>query len=101
MRAYRCMLVAVAGLVIASSGHAATRDYTKLTCGNFLASGTDNMAVLLWWLRGYHAGKSGNAPFESTDQTYARRLGFYCGSHRAENLIDTSERILNELDRGI
>lgn len=99
MRAHRCMLVAVAGLVIGSSGHAATRDYAKLTRGDFVTSGKANMAVLLWWLHGYHAGKSGNIPFETTDP-YPSRLGFYCGSHRAENLFDTSERILNELDRG-
>lgn len=56
--------------------------------------------MLLWWLHGYHAGKSGNVPFETTDP-YPSHLGFYCGSHRAENLIDTSERILTELERGI
>lgn len=100
MRAHRCVLAAVAWLAIASAGHAANRDYTQLTCGNFLASGMGNMAVIIWWLRGYHAGKSGNIPFDTTDP-YAARLGFYCGSHRAESLIDTSERILGDLDRGI
>jgi hypothetical protein len=100
MRAHRCLLAAVAGLAIAGSGQAANCDYAKITCGSFLASGKDNMAVMLWWLRGYHAGKRGNIPFEPSD-AYAARLGFYCGSHRAENLIDTSERILGEIDRGI
>jgi acid stress chaperone HdeB len=100
MHAHRCVLATVTWLVIAVPGDAATRDYTKLTCGNFLASGKDNMAVMIWWLRGYHAGKSGNISFDTSDP-YAARLGFYCGSHRAENLIDTSERILGDLDRGI
>jgi acid stress chaperone HdeB len=100
---YRCILsAAVLAFVLTGidPANAAQRDYGKLTCGNFLSSGTDNMAVLIWWLRGYHAGKSGNIPFETRDP-YAARLGFYCGSHRADNLIDTSERIFNELDRGI
>jgi hypothetical protein len=33
------------------------------------------MAVLLWWLHGYHAGKSGNIPFETTDP-YPSRQAF-------------------------
>lgn len=84
----------------APTAYAVSRDYRQLTCGNFLASGKDNMAVLIWWLRGYHAGRSGNIVFDTTDP-YAARLGFHCGSHRADNLIDTSERILDEIDRGI
>jgi len=79
---------------------AAGRDYGKLTCGNFLAAGRDNMAVIMWWLRGYHAGRSGNIPFDATD-SYASRLGYFCGSNRLANLLETSERILGELDRGI
>jgi hypothetical protein len=77
-----------------------TRDYGALTCGNFLASGHDNMAVIIWWLRGHYAGKTGVNSFDPKD-AYASRLGFFCGSHRDANLIDTSERILTDLDRGI
>ena len=77
-----------------------TRDYGALTCGNFLASGHDNMAVIIWWLRGHHAGKTGMNSFDTKD-AYAGRLGFFCGSHRGANLIETSERILADLDRGI
>lgn len=91
------LALALTGLVAAN---AAQRDYSRLTCGNFLRSGKDNMAVLMWWLRGYHAGKSGNIAFDASDP-YPARLGFYCGSHRGDNLLDTSERILTELDHGI
>jgi hypothetical protein len=104
MRNHRRAILAAASIIalLASinAAHAKSFDYAKLTCGSFLASGKDNMAVIIWWLRGYHAGKSGNAAFDSADP-YAKRLGFYCGSHRAENLIDTSEHILTDLDRGI
>ena len=100
----RAGMFAAAGIVFLlghpAAGESKHRDYSQLTCANFLDSGKDNMAVLLWWLRGYHAGKSGNIPFETGDP-YAARLGFYCGSHRAANLLDTSERILTELDHGI
>lgn len=96
------LAAAVVGVLLISHGAAlaVNRDYSKLTCGDFLGSGKPNMAVLLWWLRGYHAGKSGNIPFDTGDP-YAARLGFFCGSHRGDNLLDTSERILNELDHGI
>ena len=56
--------------------------------------------MLLWGLRGGHAGKSGNIPFE-TAHAYPARLGFYRGSHCGDNLIETSERILSEFDHGI
>lgn len=94
------------GLLIAGMGarvsaqNTGTRDYGALTCGNFLASGHDNMAVIIWWLRGHHAGKTGVDSFDPKD-AYAKRLGFFCGSHRGANLIETSERILADLDRGI
>ncbi len=103
MQDYRRIFSAAAMTVALCQAHAAnavTRDYRQLTCGDFLGAGKGNMAVIIWWLRGYHAGKSGNVAFDTADP-YAARLGFYCGSHRADNLIDTSERILDELDRGI
>ena len=77
-----------------------TRDYGALTCQDFLASGKGNMAVIIWWLRGHHTGKTGVNSFALKD-AYAKRLGFYCGNHPGANLIETSERILTELDRGI
>jgi hypothetical protein len=92
--------LAIAWLANAGGGEARSRDLAKITCGDFLASGQANMAVIIMWLRGYHAGRSGITPYDAADP-YAGRLGSYCGSHRAENLIDTSERILSELDRGI
>ena len=93
-------VVLVVALFGVASADAAPRDYSKLTCADFLASGQTNMAPLIMWLRGYHAGKSGHVAFDPSDP-YAARLGSYCGSHRADNLLDTSERILGELDRGI
>jgi hypothetical protein len=72
----------------------------KITCGEFLASGRANMAALISWLRGYHAGKTGIIPFQSPSP-YGGRLGFYCRQHPHANLIEASERILADLDRGI
>ena len=70
------------------------------TCRRFLASGQANMAALISWLRGYHAGKTGMIPFQSPDPD-GGRLGFYCKQHPDANLIDASEQILTALDQGI
>ena len=104
MRAQRGILaaaVATALLVHAGAGQAKSSNYGAFSCGDFLAAGKPSIAVIIWWLRGYHAGKTGNTTFDSSSDGYAGRLGFYCGSHRAANLIDTSEHILDELDKGI
>jgi HdeA/HdeB family len=34
-------------------------DMTQLTCEGLLAAGHDNVATMLTWLQGYHAGKNG------------------------------------------
>ena len=75
-------------------------DNRTITCRGFLASGQANMAALISWLRGYHAGKTGVIPYQSPDP-YGGRLGFYCKQHPDANLIDASEQILTTIDHGI
>jgi hypothetical protein len=101
MRLYRFVLFAVV-LVMAGAPNARSRemDTAKITCRSFLASGRENMAVIIMWLRGYHAGKTGVIPYQSPDP-YGGRLGFYCKQHPDASVIDASEQILAELDRGI
>jgi hypothetical protein len=103
MRAQHSILAAVVAALLANAGagQAKSMNYGAFSCGDFLGAGKASMAVIIWWLRGYHAGKSGTTIFDPAADGYAGRLGFYCGNHRAANLIDTSERILDELDRGI
>jgi hypothetical protein len=78
---------------------AAPLDYGLLTCTSLLASGQENMTYILWWLRGYHAGRRGVPMFDPQD-AYAARLIYYCRHHPRANLVSESERILSELDRG-
>jgi hypothetical protein len=95
--------MALAGAVFTSSPTltlGASRDYGAITCGAFLAAGQTNMGYILWWLRGYHAGRRGVPLFDPQD-AYAARLGYYCRSHPRARLLDVSERILSQLDRGI
>jgi hypothetical protein len=105
MRSYRQVVLAaaVAAALLAHAGatQAKSSNYGTFSCGDFLAAGKPSIAVIIWWLRGYHAGKTGNTTFDSSSDGYAGRLGFFCGSHRGDNLIETSERILSEIDRGI
>jgi hypothetical protein len=99
MSYFRCVLsAAVIVTAIAPSAHCL--DFSKVTCRAFLASGPANMAALFMFLRGYHSGKSGIIPYDSHDP-YPGRLGFYCRQHPDANLIETSEKILSELERGI
>jgi hypothetical protein len=102
MRAVQSLLLAaamIAGAVPSANG----LDMVHVTCRAFLASGHDNMAAIIMWLRGYHAGKSG--VIAATDvanmRAYGGRLGRYCKEHPDENAIDASEKILADEDHGI
>jgi hypothetical protein len=99
MRLYRRALLAAA-FVATSPPAARSLDLSGVTCHQFLASGTFNMAPMMMFLRGYHAGKTGVIPYDSHD-TYARQLGVYCRQHPTANLVESSERILVELDHGL
>ena len=99
MRGFVILALASVAVAQANAQNAGTRDYGALTCRDFVGSGKDNMAVIIWWLRGHHAGKTGVNSFDPKD-AYAKRLGFFCGSNPRANLIEASERILNDLDRG-
>jgi hypothetical protein len=96
---FPCVFLAVVYATGAPSADGRELDNRTITCRAFLASGQNNMAALIGWLRGYHAGKSGVIPRQSPD-AYGGRLGFYCQQHPDDNLIETSEKILTELDHG-
>jgi hypothetical protein len=99
MRLHRCSLSA-AVLVMTAAPGAHCLDFSNVTCREFLASGPGNMAAIFMFLRGYHSGKHGVIANDSHDR-YAGRLGFYCKQHPNANLIESSEQILSELDRGL
>jgi acid stress chaperone HdeB len=103
MRRYCCTLFA-AVLAVAGASHAlADFDMAHVTCGGFLASGPANMKVIIMWLRGYHAGKSGAVARTHTAEmrAYGRKLGRYCRMHPNARVIDASEQILTDEDQGI
>ena len=93
-------VVLLAGGLAAGDLAAREIDPSKIACAEFLASTQDVKASLISWLRGYHAGKSGASRYDSA-APYGARLGRYCHDYPAANLIEVSERILAEFDRGI
>lgn len=101
MRLYACVLLVAVLAGGAPSAYSQELDNRTITCRAFLASGKENMSALIGWLRGYHAGKTGIIPRPLHDTVYGGRLGFYCKQHPDANLIEASEQILAELDRGI
>lgn len=96
----RCVFFAAVYVLPTPSGDGTEFDNRTITCRAFLASGQDNMAALIMWLLGYHAGKTGIIPFQDNGP-YAGRLGTFCKQHPDANLIEVSENILTELDRGL
>lgn len=93
-------MLAVAYATAAPSADGKELDNRTITCPAFLAAGQNNMAALIMWLLGYHAGKTGIIPYQDGGP-YAGRLGTFCKQHPDANLIETSENILTELDHGI
>jgi hypothetical protein len=61
MRLCRSVLLAIL-LAAPNASDGQMLDNRTITCREFLASGKANMAALISWLRGYHAGKTGIIP---------------------------------------
>src|SRR5580704_1142348 len=95
---FPCVFLAVVFATGAPIADGKELDNRRITGRAFLASGQNNMAALISWLRGYHAGKSGVVPYQFPD-AYGGRLGFYCQQHPDDNLIEASEKILTVLDQ--
>ncbi len=95
-----CVFLAAVCVLPTPSADGMEFDNRTITCGAFLASGQNNMAALIMWLFGYHAGKTGIIPYQDSSGPYAGRLGAFCQQHPDANLIETSEKILTELDHG-
>jgi hypothetical protein len=84
VRLYYSIFLVVIFVVSMPSAQSRELNNGNITCRQFLASGQANMAALISWLRGYHAGKTGVIPFQSPDP-YGGRLGFYCKQHPDTN----------------
>ena len=93
----RSSLLGIA-LMCAVASTARATDMSQLTCPAFFATGHDNVAALIMWLRGYHAGETGTAILaDSADmKSYGTALGTYCQKHPDSSILDASEHVLGD-----
>jgi hypothetical protein len=98
----RSRAILFSAAIIVASQNARALDMSKLTCRAFFASGHDNIAAMIMWLRGYHAGRTGTviAGDSAEMQGYGTRLGNYCKEHPDSSVLDASEHALTDEDRG-
>jgi HdeA/HdeB family len=94
MRLDRSLIAAA--LVLAATSSALGLDMAHVTCGALVTADNDDIEAVVIWLRGYHAGKTGD--MATTDnaelQEYALDLGTYCKSHIDDLAVHASENIL-------
>lgn len=101
MRLCPHLFLAVA-LILAGAPKAHGFDMADVSCRAFVLAGRDNIATMITWLLGYHAGKSGIVAASNLAgmHDYGVRLGRYCQEHPRARLIDASEKVLEAEDRG-
>jgi hypothetical protein len=93
MRLYLGLIVAA---LVFGTSNTLGLDMAHVTCRVFATASDDDIGVVLMWLRGYHAGKTGS--IAATDiaelQAYGLNLGRYCKDHTDDLIINASEKIL-------
>lgn len=99
MRLYLSLIVAA---LLFGASNTLSLDMAHVTCRIFATASDDDIGVVIMWLRGYHAGKTGSIPAIDTAQlqAYGLNLGRYCKDHTGDLIIDASERILAEQHPG-
>jgi hypothetical protein len=73
MRLYCYIFLVVIFVVSTPSVQSRELNNGTITCRQFLASGQANMAALIGWLRGYHAGKTGTTSNPSVARSSSSR----------------------------
>jgi hypothetical protein len=93
----RSSLLGIA-LMCAATSNAHATDMSQLSCPAFFATGHDNVAAMIMWLRGYHAGKTGAATLaDSADmKSFGTALGTYCKEHPDSSILGASEHVLTD-----
>lgn len=87
----------IAALIVPGVASTASAvDMTQLTCEGLLAAGHDNVATMLTWLQGYHAGKNGRVSTLNKEDAgaYGTKFGLYCKEHPNSSALDASEHAL-------
>jgi acid stress chaperone HdeB len=86
----------VAAMVVGASPASAQKlDLSTVKCKDFLASGQENIGLILMWLHGYYADQDA-APIVDFDKmkTDGAKLGEYCGKNPETGLITAVEEVV-------
>ncbi len=94
---YAVALIAV--LFAASSAEAQVVDMSTITCADFSARPTDQMANIMFWLEGYYTEEDEAttvdfAEFKST----LEKLLIYCGSNPTIGLLTAADKVMDNDD---
>jgi acid stress chaperone HdeB len=93
MKNITAVLVAVM-LAVAAPASAQKVDLSTITCKDFLASGKENVGLILMWLTGYYADQEA-PPVIDFDKmrSDAAKIGEYCAANPGNGLITAAEEV--------
>ncbi len=95
----KILIAALAAITLAGAIPAAAQkiDVSTITCKDFLASGNENIGLILMWLTGYYADQEA-PPIIDFDKmrSDAGKIGAYCAANPASGLITAAEEIFEQ-----
>ncbi|HZQ11919.1 MAG TPA: HdeA/HdeB family chaperone [Pseudolabrys sp.] len=82
--------------LLASPARAERLDLATVRCGDFFASGKDNIERVMMWLEAYFSEENAS-PIIDFDKLQSDRskLGEYCAKNPKSSLIDAAEKLLS------
>src|SRR5687767_13848740 len=97
--AMKGVIAAVVAVTIFGAAPAAAQklDLSTVKCKEFIASGKDNIGLVLMWLTGYYADQDA-APVVDFDKmkSDAEKLGDYCSKNPDNGLITAAEEVFEQ-----
>jgi len=89
-------VLVAASLLAAAPAQAQKLDLSTVTCKQFLASGKENISLILMWFAGFYTDAD-DPPIVDFDKmkTDAQKLGDYCGKNPETGLITAVEQALD------
>jgi acid stress chaperone HdeB len=97
MRPFAAFAIAVALLAMPIAAKADKLDLSTVKCQEFLASGKDNIAIIISWLDGYYKDAN-DPPIFDFDQFKANteKLAKYCAANPGDGLITAADKTLGK-----
>jgi acid stress chaperone HdeB len=95
MRFASALLLSASLAFIAAPASAQKLDLSTVKCKEFMASGKDNIALVLMWMHGYYADQEASpvVDFDKMKED-AGKIGEYCGKNPDNGLITAAEEVM-------